>query len=188
QRFVGGAVAPGRIGAGLGERAPRGADLFGALFINVGVTGLYESLGKLIHVLKVVAGEVQVFFFAVMPVETQPLHHVDDGFDVFGFFLFGIGVVETQVTGALIVACEPEVQADALGVADVQVAIGLRRKAGAHARRVGRSVTLDVGRARASGPGLLRMATFRQIFFDDGAQEVGNRTGTGGRTHTERSQ
>src|SRR5690606_29958871 len=103
QRFVGGAVAPGRIGAGLGERAARGADLFGALFINVGVTGLYESLGKLIHVLKVVAGEVQVFFFAVMPVETQPLHHVDDGFDVFGFFLFGIGVVETQVTGALIV-------------------------------------------------------------------------------------
>jgi hypothetical protein len=56
------------------------------------------------------------------------LHHVDDGAHIFVFFLFRVGVVEPQVAGAAVVAREAEVQADALGMADVQIAVGLGGK------------------------------------------------------------
>jgi hypothetical protein len=64
----------------------------------------------------------------VVVVKAQPFHAVDDGVDVFLFFLGRVGVVETQVAAALIIARQPEVQADRLGVADVQVAVRLGRK------------------------------------------------------------
>ena len=48
------------------------------------------------------------------------------------FFLGGVGVVEAQVAEAAEFLGEAEVEADGLGVADVQVAVGLRRKPGDH--------------------------------------------------------
>jgi hypothetical protein len=56
------------------------------------------------------------------------VHVVLDRGDVFGIFLRRVGVVETQVAAAAELGGDAEVQADRLGVADVQVAIGLRRK------------------------------------------------------------
>src|SRR4029434_4121749 len=41
-----------------------------------------------------------------------------------------IGVVEAQVAAATQLGGQPEVEADRLGVADVQVAVGLRREPG----------------------------------------------------------
>ena len=48
--------------------------------------------------------------------------------------LVGIGVVEAQVAAAAELLGDAEVEADRLGVADVQVAVGLGRKARHHAR------------------------------------------------------
>ena len=48
-------------------------------------------------------------------------------------FLGRVGVVEAQVALAAELVGEAEVQADGLGVADVQVAVGLGRKAGVDA-------------------------------------------------------
>ena len=45
-------------------------------------------------------------------------------------FLLGIRVVEAQVGLAAELVGQPEVQADGLGVPDVQIAVGLGRKAG----------------------------------------------------------
>ena len=49
---------------------------------------------------------------------------------------FGVGVVKAQVANAAIVARQAKVDADALGMAHVQVAVGLGREAGADLGRV----------------------------------------------------
>ena len=59
-----------------------------------------------------------------------------DAVDVLLLFLRRVGVVEAQVADAAIIARQAEVQADRLSVADVQVAVGLGREAGADAGRV----------------------------------------------------
>ena len=64
------------------------------------------------------------------PIEAEPAHVALDRVDVFLLFLGRIGVVEAQVTAAAEFLGDPEIQADRLGVADVQVAVGLRRKPG----------------------------------------------------------
>ena len=66
----------------------------------------------------------------IFPVETEPMNVVLDCFDVFDVFLLRISVVEAQVTTPVVVAGDPEVQTNALGVPDVQVAVRLRGKAG----------------------------------------------------------
>ena len=65
----------------------------------------------------------------VAEIATQPLHVLDDRVYVLGLFLCGIGVVEAQVALAPELVREAEVDHDALGVADVQVAVGLGWKA-----------------------------------------------------------
>ena len=66
----------------------------------------------------------------VGPTTNEPIHIGLDGLDVFDVFLGRIGVVHPQVAAAVGLAGDAEVQANRLRVADVQVAIGLRRKAG----------------------------------------------------------
>src|SRR3546814_12710702 len=65
------------------------------------------------------------------PVEAQPAHVVLDRLHEFGVFLRRVGVVEAQVAQAAELGGDAEVQADRLGVADVKVAVGLGREAGA---------------------------------------------------------
>ena len=62
------------------------------------------------------------------PVESKPLQILFDGLDVLLVLFDRVGVVETKVTAPVELSCHAEVQADRLGVADVQIAIGLRRK------------------------------------------------------------
>ncbi len=70
----------------------------------------------------------------------EPLHGVADGVDVFLVFLLGVGVVEAQVAHAAVFLGQLEVEPDALGVADVQVAVGLGRKAHADLGRIGHAL------------------------------------------------
>jgi hypothetical protein len=99
------------------------------------------------------------------------VHHLDDGVDVLLLFLLGVGVVEAQVADAAVVLRQAEVQADALGMADVQVAVGLGREAGADAGRVGGPGQV-VGRvARAAAPVPLGRCRL-QVALDDAAQEI----------------
>ena len=64
------------------------------------------------------------------PLKAQPAHVVLDGGDELGVFLGRIGVVEAQVADAAELAGDAEVQADRLGMADVQVAVGFGRETG----------------------------------------------------------
>ena len=67
------------------------------------------------------------------PVKAKPAHIPLDGLNIFHRFLAGVGVVETQMTLALVLLGNAKVQADGLGVADVQEAVRLRRETGDNA-------------------------------------------------------
>jgi hypothetical protein len=60
--------------------------------------------------------------------EAKPIHVVFDRIDVLDIFLARIGVVETQIAPAAELGGEAKIEANRLGVADVQIAIRLRRK------------------------------------------------------------
>src|SRR5215831_18141980 len=70
------------------------------------------------------------------PVVAEPAHRILDRILVFDLFLHGIRVVETQMAGPAVLGRQSEVQADRLGVPDMQITIGLGRKASDYFPRV----------------------------------------------------
>jgi len=125
----------------LRQRPARLAHLLRGLIVDVCLAGRDELLSPPVELLEVIAGVMEV----LTPVEAQPAHVVHDRVDVL-LALFGrVGVIEAQVAAAAVVARQPEVDADGLGVADVQVAVGLGRKARHHlaAEAAGADVLLD---------------------------------------------
>ena len=68
------------------------------------------------------------------PVEAEPANVALDGVDIFLLLLGRICVIEAQMTAAAEFLRHAEVQADRLGVTDVQVSVGLRREACHHTR------------------------------------------------------
>jgi len=110
--------------AGLGQRAAMRADLLGTEIINVGLALLDQRDGELVELLEVV-GCVELF----IPLEAEPGDIGLDRVDILLLFLAGVGVVEAQVAQPVELLGQAEVGADRLGVADVQVAVGLGREA-----------------------------------------------------------
>ena len=100
-------------------------DLLGRQVADVRLALLDELLGPLVELVEVVGG-VEL---AALPVGPEPADVVADGIDVLLLLLGGVGVVVAQVALAAVLHGEAEVQADRLGVADVQVAVRLRREA-----------------------------------------------------------
>src|SRR6185436_4372331 len=107
---------------GLGQGAAMRADLVGRDIVHVGLAGPDELDRPLVEPAEVVAREVEVR----APVEAEPVDVARDRVHVLLALLGGVGVVEAQVAAPPQLLGQAEVQADRLGVADVQVAIGLR--------------------------------------------------------------
>ena len=130
------------------------ADVVLAEAADVGFPGADEADGVRVEPLVVVGGEEEL----VRPVEAEPAHVALDRLHVLEVLGRGVGVVEAQVAGAPVVAGEAEVQADRLGVAEVQVAVGLGGEAGDDASAPpGREVpvhdvTDEIGRLRRGRP------------------------------------
>ncbi len=118
------AVAVGAVCAGLGEGAAMLANLLGGEVIDVGLAGLDQLHRPREELIEVVGGVAET-----VPLEAEPAHILLDGVHVLLLFLLGIGVVKAQVGEAAELVGQIEVEADGLGVADVQVSVGLRRKA-----------------------------------------------------------
>ena len=68
----------------------------------------------------------------VSPVESQPVDVALDRVQELLLFPGRIGVVEAQVATAAEFLCDPEIQTDRLGMADMQVAVRLRWESGDH--------------------------------------------------------
>ena len=104
------------------------ADLFLALVVYIGETFLYELLGPLIELVEIVGG---VEF--LVPLEAHPADVFLDGVHIFGVLLGGVGVIVAEVGLAAVFLSKAEVYAEALRVAEVEVAVGLRREPGHYA-------------------------------------------------------
>mgnify|MGYP000685692729 CR=1 FL=1 len=94
---------------------------------------------------------------------------------------------KAQVANAVVIAGQAKVQANAFGMAHVQVAVGLGRKARADFGRIHGASGMVGGIARVAAPVATRVGAFGQVVFDDLAQEVGrlgrhvrSRRGVGG--------
>ena len=72
---------------------------------------------------EVIRGETQV-----RPLVAQPAHVLHDRVHEVLVFLQRVGVVEAQVGAPAELGGQAEIQADGLGMAEVQIAVGLRRK------------------------------------------------------------
>ncbi len=120
-----GAVTERRWPTRLGQGAAVLPDLLVGQVTHVGQAVVHEALGQLVHAREVVGREQHRGRR-----EAEPAHVVLDRLDVLDVLLGRVGVVVAEVAGALVVAGQPEVEADRLGVADVQVAVGLGREAG----------------------------------------------------------
>ena len=120
------AVAVGAVRARRGQRAAGLADLVGVEVADVRLAGLDQLHGPLVDLPEVVRGVVE----PVLPIEAQPADVLHDRIDVFDVLFAGVGVVEAEVAQAAELAGDAEVQADRLGVADVQVSVRLGREAG----------------------------------------------------------
>ena len=80
---------------------------------------------KIVQLLTIIRCEM-----LIAPLEAQPFKVCLDGFHVLDAFFFRIGVVKTQIAGAAVVFGDSKIQANRLGMPDMQIPIGLGRKAG----------------------------------------------------------
>ena len=121
------AVAVRAVRARLGQRAAVGANLVGREAVDVRLALLDQLDRELVEPLEVVRREQQR-----VPREPEPRDVFLDRVDVLDILLGRVGVVEAQVAGAAGLFGDAEVEADRLGVADVEVAVRLGRKARRH--------------------------------------------------------
>jgi len=125
-----------------------------------------------VHEVEVVACVIQMTGAVRLPAIAQPLHRVQDAVDVLLVFLLRVGVVEAHVAHAAVVARQPEVQADALGVAHMQVTIWFWWEACADLRGVGLALAVLLCVCRLAGPMSLGVSALFQVAFDHLAQEI----------------
>src|SRR5688572_7682213 len=105
------------------EIAARLADGLEALAVDVGLAVADQPLGEFVQPIEVVRGVILV----LSPFEAEPADVALDALDVLDVLDLRIGVVEAQVATSLgREGGHPEIDADRLGVTDVQVAVRLR--------------------------------------------------------------
>ena len=119
------AVAVRAVLPRLGQRAAGLPDLLGREVADEGLPGPDQRLAEVVEPLEVVRGVDR----GRSPVEAEPADVLLDRVDVLDVLLQGVRVVEAEVAGAAVLLRDAEVQADRLGVPDVEVAVRLGREA-----------------------------------------------------------
>ncbi len=110
------------------SRLFQGAAVFGHLVgsqrAHVGLALSNQLNGKIVNGVEIIRGIAHL----ACPFVTQPVNILFDGVNVLLGFLFRVGIVKPQSARTVKRFGNAEVQADRLGVTDVQVTVGLRRK------------------------------------------------------------
>ena len=119
-------IAERRLPAGLGQRAAREANLLLRLVVDISEPIPDQSLRPFIETVEIIRGIERL----AGPFVAEPAHIGLDGIDVFLLFLGRIGVVEAQIAAASKLLRDAEIERDRLGVADMQIAVRLRREPG----------------------------------------------------------
>ena len=118
-------IAERAVLAGFGQRAAPGADFVLRLVVDIGVAGLDQALRPVVQALEIIRGVIEV----LSPVVAEPAHIGLNRIDIFLLFPGRIGVVETQVATPGKLLRDAEIKGNRLGMADVQIAVRLRREA-----------------------------------------------------------
>lgn len=115
-------VAVGAVFAGLGQGAAVFAYFIGRQVADIRLALLDELYRALVEEVKIARGIIYL-----VPLVAEPLDILFNGVDVFDILLGGVGVVETEVANAAVLLGNAEIDANSLCVADMQVAVRLRR-------------------------------------------------------------
>ena len=110
---------------GCGQRAAILAHLLRRQVIHIGQALLDQLDCILVQLLEIIRCPAHL----AVPLEAQPAHILLDRLRIFLAFLFRVGVVEAQVAFAVVILRQAEIQADGLGMADMQIAVRLGREA-----------------------------------------------------------
>ena len=121
-----GSMSIGALATRLGERAAIFAHLIRGEAVDICLAFPDELLGPLIQLLEVIGGMVKV----LAPVESQPSNVALDLVDILLGFLDRVGVVEAQIAVPTELLRDTEIDADGLGMADMQPAVRLGWKTG----------------------------------------------------------
>ena len=124
--FLDAAPAVGALGAGLGQGAARRAQFLLRLVVDIGLAGADQEFGPVVELLEIIRRVVKMR----APIEAEPAHVALDGIDIFLLLPGRVGVVETQITVAAEFLGNTEIEADRLGVPDMEIAVRLRRESG----------------------------------------------------------
>ena len=119
--LVDGAITVRAVATGFGQRAAILANLVGRQAVHEGLAVGDQTLGVLVQQLEVVRGIEDA-----RPLEPEPVYVRLDRLDVLDILFRRVRVIEPQVALALELLSDAEVQADRLGVADVEVAVRFR--------------------------------------------------------------
>ena len=120
-----GALAKRAVLTGFGQGAAPAADFRLGLVVDIGMAGEDQAFRPFIEALEIIRGIEQVG----APVIAEPAHIGLNRIDVFLLFPGRIGVVEPQMAAPGKLLGDAEIERDRLGVADMQIAVRLRRKA-----------------------------------------------------------
>ena len=126
QVLLDGSLPVRALATGFRQGAAVFADFFGRQAVDVGLALPDELDGIFVEAFEIVGRKV----LAVFPVESEPAHIFLDGIDILDILFGRVGVVEPKVAQAGVVSGDAEIQADRLGVADVEIPVGLRREPG----------------------------------------------------------
>ena len=119
------AVPPGTGRTGSINRTAALGDLFLALVVDIGKPPLDQLLGPFVKLVEIVR---RIEF--LVPLETKPLDIFLDRIHILGIFLGGIRIIITKICLAAIFLGQAEIDAKALGMAKMQITVGLWRETG----------------------------------------------------------
>ncbi len=155
--LVDAAPAVRAVAAGLGQAAAHRAHFLGRQVVDIGFAGADQMFGPVVEPLEIVGRVVEVR----PPVKAEPAHVALDRVDVFLLFAGRVGVVKAQMAAPAIFLRHAKIEAYRLGMADMEIAVGLGWKPGHDlARPPGVEVGLD-DVADKVAPGHARLAPSR---------------------------
>ena len=133
-------TVPVRGHSGDADVAAVGLELLRRQLADIGKALLDKLHGVLVVLLKIVGAVVKT----VAPVKAQPVDVLLDGVHILGVLLGGVGIVHPQVAQAVVLLGGAEVNAQRLAVADMQIAVGLRRETGVDGHSLELTTLCDV--------------------------------------------
>ena len=139
QVLLHGAVSVRALLAGLRQCAAVFADLVRRQVADKSLALFNQADRRLVHLVEIVGCPK-----LLVPLKSEPADILFDAVDVLRVLLDRIGVVIAQVAAAAVLLRRSEVEADRLGMPDVQVAVGFRRKTRIHLGvSAGRQIFVD---------------------------------------------